>query len=491
MPTEVPSAPSPRPARTRARRVALLAALVASTVALGAAARWSRPAAGVDPAPHPTPTPVTSASGAGPVQLSARLDRSSVLRGGDGRLRAELVITAVEDDRPLASVPTDLVVVLDRSGSMQGQPLHFARSAVLELIDQLTTRDRFALVTYASHGEVAIPLSPATPEALGGWRARIAGIAAGGGTHMAHGLDLAHALVAGAQHAGRAPRVILISDGHANQGDHSLSGLRGRAGRAVAHEYVLSSVGVGAGFDETVMSALADAGTGNFYYLPDTARLAGVFADEFASARETLASALEVVIGPGSGVAVESASGYPLERDGETVRFRPGDLAAGQERRIWLGLRAPTGAEAEIPLGEIALTYTDRSGERRHLALPALPKLACVAGEDDYFASFDPAVYKRAIRFDGLGRLQEQVAAKLRAGEQAEAVSQVEGYLEELATEQLRALGYVDAEALAPAESLRDTVVAPAAARPDVQNHLGKQLLEEGRDLRRAGAKQR
>jgi Ca-activated chloride channel family protein len=488
MSARVPSAPQPRRARARAARLALLVALVASTVAVGAAARFPGPATRVDPIP--SPTPLTSASGAGPIQLAARLDRSSVLRDGDGRLRAELVIAARPgDDAPPASVPTDLVVVLDRSGSMQGQPLHFARAAVLELIGQLTPRDRFALVTYASHGEVAIPLSPATPSALRGWRARIAGVVPGGGTHMAHGLDLAHALVSQAQQAGRAPRVVLISDGHANQGDHSLSGLRGRAGRAVAGEYVLSSVGVGNGFDETLMSAVADAGTGNFYYLPDIASLSGVFAAEFASARETLASALEVVIGPGIGVAVESASGYPLERDGETVRFRPGDLAAGQERRIWIALRAPTGAQGEIDLGELSLAYTDLAGERHRLALPALPKLACVPGEDDYFASFDPEVYKRGVRFEGLGRLREQVAAKLRAGDQAEAVSEVESYLDEVASEQLRALGYVDAQALAPAESLRDTVAAPAAASAPVQNQLGKQLLEAGRDLRRAGAK--
>jgi Ca-activated chloride channel family protein len=471
-----PEAPSPQPRRAPAR--------------IGAAARLSQQVGRVDPTPHPTPTPLATATGGGPVQLSARLDRSSVLRGGDGRLRAELVIAA-HADAPTreGSVPSDLVVVLDRSGSMQGQPLHFARAAVLELIGQLTPQDRFALVTYANQGEISIPLSPATPSAQRGWRARIAGVSPGGGTHMAHGLDLAHQLVASAQHTGRAPRVILISDGHANQGDHSLSGLRHRAGRAVASEYVLSSVGVGSGFDETVMSAVADAGTGNFYYLPDIARLSGVFAAEFASARETLASALEVVIGPGIGVAVESASGYPLERDGETVRFRPGDLAAGQERRIWIELRAPTSAEGEIPLGDLSLAYTSLDGERRQLALPALPKLACVPGEDAYFASFDREVYKRGVRFESLGRLREQVASKLRAGDQAEAVSEVEGYLDELASEQLRALDYVDAEALAPAESLRDTVAAPAAASAPVQNRLGKQLLEEGRDLRRAGSK--
>lgn len=484
--------PSPR-APARARRIALLTALVACTVAIGAAARFGRgdEQTLATATPQPTqPTPVAVAPGAGPVDLSLRLDRSSVLLGGDGRLRAELLISGQPGQTAEGvAVPTDLVVVLDRSGSMQGPPMVFARAAVLELLDQLSPRDRFALVTYASDGEVTIPLGEATPQARVGWRARVARVTPAGGTHMALGLDLAHQLVAGARLAGRAPRVILISDGHANEGDYSLHGLRQRAARAVAGEYVLSSVGVGAGFDETVMGAIADAGTGNFYYLPDATRLAGVFADEFASARETIAAALEVAIVPADGVQVESASGYPLEREGRTLRFRPGDLAAGQQRHVWLDLRVPTGHEGEIPLGGLSLAFTDLSGERLRLALPALPTLACVRGEDDYFASFDKDVYKRGVRSQGMGVLQEKVAARMRDGEQDEAVSEVRSYMAGLKVEQLRALGYVDAEAFEPAETLHDTVAAPAAASPPVQNRLGKQLLESSRDLSRTGSK--
>jgi Ca-activated chloride channel family protein len=283
--------------------------------------------------------------------------------------------------------------------------------------------------------------------------------------------------------------VILLSDGHANQGDYTPQALRTRAARAVSGEYVISSVGIGQGFDETVMSTVADAGTGNFYYLPDLRELAGVFADEFAAARERVARGLEVRIQPGDGVQLVDASGLPLEHASDGVRFRPGDLFAGQQRRIWLTLRAPTHALGDVALGDVSLRFSDDRGEARDLRLVGLPQLACVAGEDDYYASFDSQVYRRGSRSEALGLLKQSVAAKLRAGEQEGALSEVDGYLAEMKDEQLRALGYVDSEALAPAESLRATVAAPAAARPSVQNQLGKQFLEEGRDLRRAGSK--
>ena len=475
--------PDPPPARPRGRRAALVASLLVATVALGAAARLaSRP----DPT---SPPPAASADGV--VSIAAALDRSSVLAGGDGLVRVELVLRGREGDGVDAPrVGSDLVVVLDRSGSMQGQPLETALGAVRELIAGLADGDRFALVSYASDASLDIPLEAARAAARARWSQQLAGVSANGGTDMASGLDRAHAVLAAAERAGRAPRVIVLSDGLANQGDYSLAGLRSRAGRALAGEYVLSSVGIGSGFDETVMSALADAGTGNFYYLPDPSRLAGVFADEFAAARETVARALSVRVAPAPGVRVASAAGYPLEalRDG-AVRFHPGDLFAGQERRIWLALHAPTGSVGELALGGLGVEFATPDGERHRVSLETLPALACVADDDAYYASFEADLYRRANRNESLGALKQRVAKKLAAGRQEEAVAELDAYRARNAAEQLRALGYVDGDEARAVADLRDAVAAPSAAEPEVRKRLGKELLESGRDDQRAGAK--
>jgi Ca-activated chloride channel family protein len=474
----------PAPAPARRARLVLLSCLVAATLAGGVAARVM----GARPAPQPGPG--GSASGAsGAVKLHAALDRGSVLRGGDGLVRVELRLSGQgSGERALAALPTDLVVILDRSGSMQGEPLLFAKAAVRELYAGLRPEDRFALVGYASDAAVELPLAVAGAGARAQVDAALEALVASGGTHLSAGLDLAHELVQGSRAAGRAQRVILLSDGHANQGDFSHQGLRARAARAVPGEYVLSAIGVGHDFDETLMSAVADAGTGNFYYLPDARELAGIFAGEFAAARETVARGLRVELTPGPGIEVVDAAGYPLERDGARVTFRPGDLFAGQERHVWLTLRAPTGREGELPLGALGLRFHEADGATRELPPLSLPALACVAGEDAYYASFDKDIYQRAGA-ESLGRLKEQVAASLRAGRQDEAVGSVESFASEWKEEQLRALGYVvqqDADALS---ALHDTAAALSAAAPEVQKRLGKQLLEEGRDARRSGAK--
>src|SRR4030095_6781169 len=91
-----------------ARSALALGLLLAMTLTAGVAARSLSPAGnGSELLPQVAP-------GGGPVHFSARLDRSAVLRGGDGIVRLELAIRGdAAEAGPAARVPTDLVVVLD------------------------------------------------------------------------------------------------------------------------------------------------------------------------------------------------------------------------------------------------------------------------------------------------------------------------------------------------------------------------------------------
>jgi Ca-activated chloride channel family protein len=237
-----------------------------------------------------------------------------------------------------------------------------------------------------------------------------------------------------------------------------------------------------------VMGAIADAGTGNFYYLPDLHELAGVFAGEFASARETVASGLQVALALAPGIEVMDAAGYPLSREGERVVFRPGDLFAGQQRRIWLTLRAPTDREGDVRLGEVSLAWREPDGKQHALPELSLPQLACVAGEADYYASFDRALNESA-NAEALGALAEKVADEMRNGRRDEAVARWQEFSSSFSEEQKKAFGAVPEKDRAKLEALGASLTAPEAASPAVQNQLGKQLLQDGRDARRAGAK--
>jgi Ca-activated chloride channel family protein len=471
---------------TRRTRLALAGALLGATALAGA-----RSARHAPPVPPGGATTVT-APGTGRVTFTGTLDRTSVLRGGDGVVRMELVMRAAPDAERATTVrrPTDLVIVLDRSGSMSGEKIESARAAVRELVGQLGPEDRFALVTYSNAASLTIPFTVASAEARASWLATVASVTADGGTNISGGLDLGMGLLEASRGAGRTARAILISDGLANDGDPTPEGLLRRAGRAARGEYVLSTVGVGSDFNEYLMTALADAGTGNYYYLRGGADLASVFAREFDAARTTVASALAVDVAPGDGVRVVDAGGYPLEQTGSGVRFRPGSLFAGQERRVWVTLAVPNASVGEHDLGHFTLAYGD-GADRATLALADLPRIACVAAEDDFYAGLDKEAWARSVVVDTYNKMQEEVAREVKEGRRDAALGRLRVFKDEAAKMNVRVNAPAVAAQLGAADRLERDVASAFEGENQraKQNELSKTKSAESVDARRVGSK--
>jgi Ca-activated chloride channel family protein len=403
-------------------------------------------------------------------------------------VRFELVLGA--EQRPAgARMPTDLVVVLDRSGSMQGTKMSHARAAIRALVEQLAPEDRFALVTYAQGVEHTIALEAPSPASRARWLAAVNAIPARGGTHLSGGLDAGLQVVESSRAAGRAPRVILISDGLANQGDTSRAGLRARAVRAASGEYALSTVGVGVDFDGELMALLADAGTGNFHFLENAVDLAEVFAAEFETARETVASGLAVAMSPADGVEVVEAAGYPLERgdEGEIV-FRPGTLFAGQERRVWVTLRVANRAAGLRELGGFGLSFR-ADGERRQLALAGMPRVATVANEESYYAGFDKKAWERSAVVDRLNSVRRRAANAVAAGRPEEALAEIRSYKAEIAPQAARLPSTQVDAALEDADALASEVEQHAEGKKRMAPASLQQLRALGYVEGRAGSR--
>jgi len=476
------------PTTSNRRGGLLLAALFAATLAL-AAARHAQTAGISDPTqPRTTVSAAKIEAGSGAVHISGTLDRTAVMQGQDGLVRMELMIEGRESsDVALPRIPTDLVVVLDRSGSMTGRKIADARAAIHHLIARLGPEDRFALVPFSNRAATAIPLSHATPTATDGWNRIVDSIEAGGGTNMATGLRLGLRTIETARELSRAPRVILISDGLAAE---THAELRNEAARAARGEFTLSTIGVGADFDETLMSMLADAGTGNYFYLEDTRHLSDVFAAEFETARETVASGLSVTLAPADGVEVVEAAGYPLTHRGREATFHPGALFANQKRSIWVTFRFPTDRPVERELGEVRVTYREGT-EHAQLRLDDFPRVACVADENDFYASLDTDAWARSVAVEGYGRLRQNVAQHVKSGRPEEAKREIADFQSRYralnavmaAPEVAASIGAAD-ELIA---ELDDAFTGPDQAKK--QNSLSKTLHSEGALGRRAGSR--
>lgn len=423
----------------------------------------------------------------GTVTFSGQVDRTAVHAGGDGRVRLELVMLGA--DRPSgvaqAHVPTDVVVVLDRSGSMDGEKIEEARASVRELLEHLRPGDRFALVTFSSDARVDIPLESTDATATARWRQRISAIRAGGGTNMVAGMDLALGLT---EHraADRAGRVLLMSDGLAGGFEQLIE----QAATTARRENVLSTLGIGLDFNEDLMSSMADAGTGNFHFLEDTAQLASVMQSEFEASRDTVANALVVHLTPAPGVRVVDAAGYPLDFDGSVAKFRPGNLFAGQERRVWVTFEVSTATAGASPLGDVALHWKDGDAPQR-LQLSGLPQIARVERAEQAIESMDREVWARSVVEEAYGGLRQRVATLVREGRRDEAKQEIAAFNDEQSRYNAVMASPEVAATLEEAAELEQEVddAFTGADQVHKQNYLSKKQLAAANDARRAGSK--
>lgn len=298
--------------------------------------------------------------------LSARLDSSHILRGTTETYLA--IALAAPDHRVTSRAPTSVAIVLDRSGSMLGQPWQDAVAAAHVLLDKLGPDDELAIIAYSTSAEVVVPLQAATGEARALARAAIAALHAEGGTNISGGLGHGADELARARTPLR--RMVLISDGQANEGIYDRVGLVRLAGQRAAAGISITAVGVGLEFNEETMAGIAVAGRGNYHFVEDTAQLGAMFVAELGSLGETVLTHASLRVEPAAGVELLDVIGYEATRDGRALVIPVADLRRGERTKVVLRIRATVGAEPVKELAAVTWTFDELGrGRRSHEAV--------------------------------------------------------------------------------------------------------------------------
>lgn len=259
------------------------------------------------------------------------------------------------------------VVVLDRSGSMAGSRLESAKLALISLVDRLDDRDRFALVTFDDEAQVVIPAGKVGDLGRERLRRDIAAVDTGGTT------DLSSGYLRGLQEARRVATptgatVLVLSDGHANAGVTDPVQLRGVAKRAAEQGVTTSTIGIGVGYDDVILTEVATGGTGNHAFANDPDDAAVAVAAELDGLLSKTVQAANLLIEPTGDV-----SGITVLNDLSTMAVETGVLAelgdfySGESRRIVMTIDVP--AMAALGLAQIAtltLTYVELATLEQH-----------------------------------------------------------------------------------------------------------------------------
>lgn len=163
--------------------------------------------------------------------------------------------------------PANLVFLVDVSGSMSDpNKLPLLKQGLRTLVDQLSPRDRVAIVVYA--GASGVALSSTSASRRGEILAALDNLEAGGSTNGAGGIRLAYKVAEENFVKSGINRVILATDGDFNVGMTSDSELVSLIESKRMSGVFLSVLGFGRGnLNDSMMEKLADKGNGNYAYI--------------------------------------------------------------------------------------------------------------------------------------------------------------------------------------------------------------------------------
>ena len=415
--------------RTRLKNLLLISVLIAAT---GAAMAYSSNTIGGLRSDWISGPSRFHRADDGILKISGHLIQNKVLQGSDGTVGLNLTLQVAElpatDGRQARNV--DMVIVLDRSGSMEGRKIEDARRAVLELLSSLSAEDRFALITYSDGVHIASGLSNVTAANRVSIASAVDTIWAGGGTNLGAGLQAGIDMIITPGHHTNAAKLILISDGLANKGLTDVKALSDIAAVAVEKEFAVSTVGVGIDFNEHLMTAIADRGTGSYYYLENPAAFAEIFQREFYSTQTAAVTGLKIQIPMNSEITLADAAGYPIINQNDHLVIYPGNLRSGQTRKLFLTLKVPTHSQKIFELDKLKLSY--RYGNRVYeTALEESFKIACVNDQKKVYSSINKTSWSEKVINEDFNRLKQEVAADIKSGEKQRAMKKIDKYYKE------------------------------------------------------------
>ena len=370
------------------------------------------------------------------IRITAQLSQTKVVQNSTNTVFLDMIFTppTVNHIRKRQRA-TDMIIVLDRSGSMsEAKKMPYAKAAIWDVLSRLNDNDRFALVSFANNAIVQSPLVNVSAATRNYLNNVVSSIHATGGTNMGAGLNAALNLLDNS-HSDRARKILLLSDGQANQGITNPEQLAQMAARATHYGAVLSTIGMGLGFNESLMAKLADHGMGHYSYLEDLSGLGAILARDIEDTRNIYANSSILEINLGDGVSLIDAGGYPMTYSGSsTIRVATGQMLSNTQKHFVMTFNVPTANIGSVSLGAMRLNYQVHGEQLQTQVDSDALVLAVVAPQYRIQArqSINEEVYQNSWIENNLGIMKKKISKWMREGKKDKAKQEIKAYRKEV-----------------------------------------------------------
>ncbi len=266
--------------------------------------------------------------------------------------------------------PVDVVLVLDRSGSMTGRKIEDAKTAAITFLDYTDSKDKVGLVTYSNTIEFTdLQVMDAQGKSI--IEKEIKGSLAGGSTNIFDSIAQAEQLLLASPRVNAPTVIVLLTDGLHNY--PSLlpdSAFEAQAQEAKNKEIIIYTVGLGHDADKDRLKLIADITEGEFFFAATSDELLGIYTEigEKLSFAGTDIKVTETL--PPYLTYNNDASIAPAEQNGNTLTWTLGYLKVGEEWEVTYSAVVDRAAEINADTIQAKVEYTTAEGSSAIINLP-------------------------------------------------------------------------------------------------------------------------
>lgn len=292
------------------------------------------------------------------LEFDVAMSNLSILSGSQQKAYLNIDISGLSNGFRSKRPQTNIAFVLDKSGSMSGFKMIQAKQAIEMAISRLNKDDIASLIVYDDEAKVLVPAIAMQNPA--NFMEKIKSIRADGSTALFAGVTQGSYEIRKFLDKNKVNRVILLSDGIANVGPSKPQELA-ELGRALSKQRIsVSTIGLGLGYNEDLMTLLAGHSDGNHYFVEDADKLAQVFDSELGDIFSVVAQDIQINIRCKDGIKPIRILGRDENIKGQNISTNFNQIYGNQKRHITLEVMIPAGSSgSKKDIADVSIVYND------------------------------------------------------------------------------------------------------------------------------------
>ena len=343
------------------------------------------------------------------ITADAGLSQKLLRNGQTQTVYLRIGIRGIKQEETRNRTPGNIALVIDRSGSMQGQKIAKAREAAKMAINRMDNSDHASIVIFDHQIEALVPARRVQHPDY--FHSAIDHIRARGRTAIYGSIEEAVRQINRYKSAKRFNRIILLSDGLANVGPAKADDFQKLGARLGNNGISVSTIGLGKRYNEDLMAQLAGASDGNHAFARTAGDLVKIFDQEFDEVLSVSGQDVEIIIRTRDGVTPLRSLGRKSTINGKEVRMRLNQVYGTASHALLVALKIDASRiDRNAPRADVSIRYQPPQGSQRHLMRAVTARYSDSGAE--VRKSHEPKIMESVIELQARERARQAVTLR-------------------------------------------------------------------------------